>query len=149
MTTNPELRNAGIGDLADIKFLLERAALPFNDLAPEAMHNFVVVRDAQGLLIGAGGIERYEHDGLLRSVVVHENARGTGLGQQITSAVEDRARNNGVTALYLLTTTAADFFPRFGYERFERNNVPEKLKHSAEFASLCPASAVCMRKSLV
>ena len=149
MTTNPELRNAAVDDLADIKSLLAQAALPFDDLKPDAMQDFVVVRDEQRTLIGAGGIERYENDGLLRSVVVHAAARGTGLGELITSAVEDHARENGVTALYLLTTTAADFFPRFGYVRFERNNVPERLKHSAEFASLCPASAVCMRKSLV
>lgn len=149
MTTNPELRNATVDDLADIKSLLEQVALPFNDLKQDAMQDFVVVRDEQGMLIGAGGIERYGNDGLLRSIIVHENARGTGLGQKITSAVEDRARNSGVTALYLLTTTAADFFPRFGYERFERNNAPEILKHSAEFASLCPASAVCLHKSLV
>lgn len=148
MTANPELRDAAVDDLADIKSLLEQAALPFDDLKQDAMQDFVIVRDAQRMLIGAGGIERYENDGLLRSVVVHENARGNGLGQQITRAVEDRARNNGVTTLYLLTTTAAEFFPRLGYGRVERNNAPEKLKHSAEFTSLCPASAVCMRKSL-
>lgn len=149
MPTNPELRHAAGSDLAEIKLLLEHAVLPFEDLQAEAMQDFVVVRDEQGMLLGAGGIERYDEDGLLRSVVVHEKARGTGLGRKITSAIEGYSRKNGITGLYLLTTTAADFFPRLGYERFERNNVPDKLKQSAEFASLCPASAVCMRKQLV
>lgn len=148
-TTNPELRQAAEADLSEIKLLLEQASLPFEDLKAEAMQDFVVVRDEQGMLLGAGGIERFEQDGLLRSVVVHETARGTGLGQKITHAVEDRARNHGVKALYLLTTTAEDLFPRLGYTRFDRNDVPDTLKQSAEFASLCPASAVCMHKPLV
>jgi amino-acid N-acetyltransferase len=149
MTGNPEIRDGYGDDLAAVRNLLQQAELPFEDLAPEAMRNFVLVQDEAGNVIGAGGIERYEIDGLLRSVVVGTAARGAGLGGMITRAIEDRARENGVTALYLLTTTAADFFPRLGYERFERSNVPEKLQQSAEFASLCPASAVCLRKRLV
>lgn len=149
MTRSPELRNASGDDLAVVRNLLQQANLPFEDLAPEAMQDFVLVQDTNGNVIGAGGIERYETDALLRSVVVSAAARGTGLGRMITQAVEDRARVAGVTALYLLTTTAADFFPRLGYERFERNSVPEKLRQSTEFASLCPASAVCLRKQLV
>jgi hypothetical protein len=30
----------------------------------------------------------------------------------------------------------------------EREYVPEEIKQSAEFQSLCPASAICMTKSL-
>ncbi|MBW3567595.1 MAG: GNAT family N-acetyltransferase [Proteobacteria bacterium] len=146
---SPELRVAIDKDLAVVRHLLQQAKLPFEDLAPEAMQDFVLVQDANGNAIGAGGIERYESDGLLRSVVVSDAARGRGLGRMITQAIEDRARETGVTALYLLTTTAADFFPRLGYERFDRSSVPEKLRQSTEFASLCPASAVCLRKQLV
>jgi hypothetical protein len=29
--------------------------------------------------------------------------------------------------------------------RIERNIVPEVIKHTTEFTSLCPSSAVCMR----
>jgi len=148
MTASPEIRNASSDDLVEIQALLQRAALPSEDMASADMQHFVIVRDAHGILVGSGGIEHYGKDGLLRSIIVHENARGTGLGKRITMAVEQRARENGVMALYLLTTTAADFFPRLGYAPFERDAVPESLKKSAEFASLCPASAVCMKKDL-
>lgn len=149
MTGSLELRNASGDDLAVVRNLLQQANLPFEDLAPEAMQDFVLVQDANGNVIGAGGIERYETDALLRSVVVSDAVRRTGLGRMITQAVEERARETGVTALYLLTTTAAAFFPRLGYEQFERNSVPEEMRQSTEFASLCPASAVCLRKQLV
>lgn len=148
MTTHFDIRNAGRSDLADVQVLLREAALPFEDLSADAMQDFVVVTHNGGTLIGAGGIERYDSDGLLRSVVVHESMRGSGMGNSIVTAVEQRARNNGVSDLYLLTTTAAEFFPRLGYARFERKHVPEKLQHSTEFASLCPASAVCLHKKL-
>jgi amino-acid N-acetyltransferase len=48
----------------------------------------------------------------------------------------------------LLTETAEGFFRAIGYEIIDRSHVPEKINQSAEFRLLCPASAVCMRKSL-
>jgi amino-acid N-acetyltransferase len=50
--------------------------------------------------------------------------------------------------MYLLTTTAERYFPKFGFERIERRDVPETVQASVEFTSACPASAVVMRKSL-
>ena len=148
MTVRTEYSNAVENDLEDIRSLLKQNDLPFEDISAQTLDGFVVFRDASGKLVGTGGVERYEHDGLLRSVVVHESARGTGLGKLITAAVERRAQAAGINAIYLLTTTAAEFFPRMGYSVFSRNDVPEGLQRSAEFASLCPASAVCMHKQL-
>jgi amino-acid N-acetyltransferase len=48
-----------------------------------------------------------------------------------------------------LTETAEGFFRGLGYHVIDRGYVIEELKQSAEFRSLCPASAVCMTKSLV
>ena len=50
--------------------------------------------------------------------------------------------------MYLLTTTAEDYFPRFGFEVIDRSEADERLKESAEFRGACPDSAVCMRLSL-
>ncbi|HEX7029236.1 MAG TPA: arsenic resistance N-acetyltransferase ArsN2 [Gammaproteobacteria bacterium] len=148
MTIAPDLRVADAGDLADVQALLKGAGLPFEDLAAHAMRDFIVLRKPAGELVAAGGVERYDTDGLLRSVVVSDSVRGTGLGVAITRAVENHARDQGVTTLYLLTTTAAEYFPRRGYESFDRSAVPAAIAQSAEFASLCPASAVCMKKDL-
>ena len=54
----------------------------------------------------------------------------------------------GLDALYLLTTTAQDWFPRFGFERVDRSSTPPEIAGSDEFAELCPASAVVMRLDL-
>ncbi|HEX6929787.1 MAG TPA: arsenic resistance N-acetyltransferase ArsN2 [Gammaproteobacteria bacterium] len=147
-TAGPEFRTARADDPADIRALLKHAGLPFEDLQADAMPDFVVLRGAHGELLATGGIERYGEDGLLRSVAVSDVARGTGLGKAIAAAMERHARAKGIGSLYLLTTTAAAFFPRLGYEVFERHAVPAAVAKSAEFVSLCPASAVCLKKNL-
>jgi len=54
----------------------------------------------------------------------------------------------GAEAVWLLTTTAADYFAAFGFVPVERAAVPEPIRESAEFASLCPASAAVMRMQI-
>jgi amino-acid N-acetyltransferase len=56
------------------------------------------------------------------------------------------AEARGIPALYLLTTTAERYFPRFGFEVVERAEVPDDVRTTAEFTSACPASAVVMRR---
>jgi amino-acid N-acetyltransferase len=51
-------------------------------------------------------------------------------------------------AVYLLTNTAAEYFPRFGFERITRADVPPAVQASIEFTSLCPYTATVMRKRL-
>ena len=62
--------------------------------------------------------------------------------------VLDHARERGVQDVYLLTTTAEDYFPRFGFRRVDRREVPAEVQASVEFRKACPGSAVAMRKSL-
>ena len=72
----------------------------------------------------------------------------SGLGRTLTDAAIDLARQRRIPALFLLTTTADGYFPRFGFERIDRSVVPETVKESVEFKSACPASAIVMRKLL-
>jgi hypothetical protein len=39
--------------------------------------------------------------------------------------------------------------PKLGFRRIEREHVPEGVRHSVEFTSACPSSAVAMKKTLV
>jgi amino-acid N-acetyltransferase len=60
-------------------------------------------------------------------------------------AVLARARALGLRELYLLTTTAAGYFPRFGFETVGREALPPVLSASEELRGACPASAIAMR----
>ena len=131
-------------DHADVEALLQAAALPVAGLTP-ALADFFVAED-RGRVVGAIGLERYGPDALLRSAVVDPAARGTGIGVALVERLLAHAGEHGVRAVYLLTTTAEQYFPRFGFDRITREDVPETVKASVEFREACPASAVVMRK---
>jgi N-acetylglutamate synthase-like GNAT family acetyltransferase len=126
--------------------LLESGKLPTRDL-PESRPDFLIAASDSGL-VGAGGLEIHGDAGLLRSLVVAEDRRGTGLGRALVDAVEAAARRRGLRELVLLTETAHDFFARLGYADIARDEAPAAIRGSAEFRSLCPQSAACMRKRL-
>lgn len=140
------LRPADDATLAYVESLLAENGLPSRDVRdrPDCFH--VAYHDDER--VGVGGLEVHGRAGLLRSVAVEESARGRGFGAAICERLETRARDRGVDRLYLLTTTAADFFARRGYETVERSDAPAAIRETTEFDDLCPASATCLRTSL-
>jgi N-acetylglutamate synthase-like GNAT family acetyltransferase len=91
------------------------------------------------------GLEVHGGVGLLRSVAVRVDAGSKGLGSRLTLAVVKRARKLGLADLYLLTTTAAEFFERHGFERIPRVALPGALGAARELQDACPASVTAMR----
>jgi amino-acid N-acetyltransferase len=133
--------------LAEVVALLEDSSLPVAGVA-ENFGSFLVARAKNGRLIGCIGLEVYGDVGLLRSLTVASSERGSGLGAKLVSELFDLARSKGVETLYLLTTTAESYFPRFGFERLSREEADPKLEASAELRGACPASAILMRRTL-
>jgi amino-acid N-acetyltransferase len=130
-------------DLAHVLVLLERHGLPVDGAS--TMGESLIVARLDGRIMGAAGLELYADGALLRSVVVDASVQGQGLGQRLTEAALALARARDEQAVFLLTTTADRFFPRFGFERITREDVPESVRRSTEFQSACPASAIVMR----
>jgi amino-acid N-acetyltransferase len=141
-----EIRPATSGDLPDILALLARSKLPADGLA-DHLATALVAR-AAGAIAGCAAVEIYGTAGLLRSLAVDPGRRGEGLGHRLTEAALDLALARGVRSVYLLTTTAGDFFPRFGFKRIDRKEMDAALEQSAELRGACPASAVAMRAEL-
>lgn len=133
-------------DLAFVERMLAAAELPVADVRTGTTRFYAA--SLGGERVGVGGVERSGSDALLRSVAVVEERRGEGVGSTLCAELERRAAHDGIRALYLLTTTAADFFAKRGYGRVEREAVPQPLRETPQFASLCPDSAVAMRKRL-
>lgn len=73
--------------------------------------------------------------------------RGVGVGSAICEHLEREARTAGLGRLWLLTTTAADFFAARGYERVDRSAASERIQATTEFADLCPNTATCLQTS--
>ena len=139
MSTRDGIRAARIGDLPGIERLLAAAGLPLDGVR-EAFRTGFVAED-NGRIVGAAALECYDDGALLRSVVVDASARGTGVGKRLTTTAVERARTLEVPAVYLLTTTAAAFFPKLGFEMTTREAVPQSIRQAIEFQSACPSSA--------
>jgi amino-acid N-acetyltransferase len=140
------VEQASAHDLAAMEALLAANQLPTVGLK-DALGTALVAR-VGSRIIGCAAIEVYPSGALLRSVAVDGAWRGRGIGHQLTTAGLDLARDLGAKAAYLLTTTAGDFFPRFGFVQVERAHVPDDVKQSIEFRSACPTSALVMRAPL-
>ena len=74
--------------------------------------------------------------------------QGRRIGHRLTEATLAMARQRGVERVFILTTTAARFFPRFGFETISRADVLESVQTSVDFRSACPASAIVVREHL-
>jgi amino-acid N-acetyltransferase len=144
--TVPTLRAATADDLSEVERLLLDAHLPTDGVA-DALATFVVA-EHDGTVVGAAGLELCRDDALLRSVVVAPAWQSRGLGRALVSRAIAEAEDRRLSALYLLTTTAEQYFPAFGFERTTREAVPADVRATAEFQTACPASATVMRKTL-
>ena len=133
-------------DRPAIEGLLTGSGLPLDGLEL-ALASAVVAR-ADDSVVGCAAVEPYGPFGLLRSVCVAAELRGTGLGHQLVKAAEELAASRGIAELYLLTETAERWFPRLGYLPTTRAAVPAALTDSPEFVSACPESAAVLHKRL-
>lgn len=133
-------------DLHAVLRLLAANGLPKDGLARHL--STAVVARAGAAIVGSAAIESYADGALLRSVAVAPAWHGRGLGHRLVEEAVDLAGTLGTPAVYLLTTTAEDFFPKFQFERITRGDVPPGVKTSVEFTSACPSTAVVMRRVL-
>jgi N-acetylglutamate synthase-like GNAT family acetyltransferase len=135
------------GERAALQAALRKAKLPTDDVeAPGRLFWRFETQDE--VPVGFGGLEVHGEDGLLRSLVTLPPVRNRGVGTAMVAALEFEARLHGCRTLWLITTTAGDFFQRVGYARCERAQVPPAIRDTAQFSSLCPANADVLMKRL-
>lgn len=144
--TNGILGRAVPIDWPQIVALLKSVDLPIDGLQ-EHQETTLVLRTGNKI-VGCAALELYDSFALLRSVAVAKSCQGNNMGQDLTKACLDLARDRGVKQIYLLTETAGKFFPRFGFRPIGRGDVPAAIQESVEFTSACPASALVMVLSL-
>ena len=141
------IRSACDSDLAAVERLLSASKLPLDGVR-DHFADFIVAEEGNEIE-GVVGLEKYDSVALLRSAAVAPERRRSGIGRQLVEQVLERAAEEGINELYLLTTTAGDYFPRFGFVPTPRTAVPESLRSSAEFQGACPDSAVVMKRRLL
>jgi len=130
--------------------ILQTHNLPTSDIDDDKLL-YILIEGKK--TIGTAGLEIFDDPiaigcALLRSVSVAKEEQGKGYGKIITNEIEKFAKESGINCMYLLTTTAKVFFNTQGYCPIKREDAPEAIKQTAEFTSLCPSSAVVMKKRL-
>lgn len=126
--------------------LLESCGLPTTDIN-SGTQLFVMEKD--GAVVGTIAVE-YDYDNaLLRSLSVEEGYRNKGIGEELVSFIEEYVQQQGVQNIFILATTAVNFFLKRGYQKVERSAAPPFIQNTSEFSSVCPASATLMKKHLV
>lgn len=132
---------------AKAKALLIGCNLPASDLNDGHFEHFFGC-GAEDAPKGVVGVELHGELGLLRSLAVDAAVRGRGCGRRLVAEAEQHAARLGVESLYLLTTTAEEFFRGLGYATIARELAPEAIRKTQEFSRLCPTSSVVMVKRL-
>jgi amino-acid N-acetyltransferase len=140
------VRAATSADFDRVRELLVANALPL-DGVPRSLAGFLVAEEGDQV-IGVAGVEDCGEYGLLRSAAVAEVARSRGIGRRLVEDLVAQASRDGRRGLYLLTTTAARYFPAFGFVETDRQAVPESVRATREFSEACPASATVMKLDL-
>ena len=145
---NITITDASSDDLPDILDLLSQVHLPDDGVA-QNLNGFLLARDESSKLIATIGLEQYGDTGLLRSAAVTPEYQGCGIGSQLTEKLLERATNNGVERVVLLTSTASEFFARrFGFCETSRTVFDRQLAGSSEWNLPRCSSAVCMSRDL-
>lgn len=140
------LKQAQNSDLSGLVQLLHAAGLPVEDLPGDLTHFIVAKQDNQ--IIGSVGLEILGSYALLRSLAVDATWQGKGVGAALYQAVVRMAREKSIEYLYLITTTADQYFKKLGFGKIDRANVPEVIRQTSQFSGICPSSAIVMIKKV-
>jgi amino-acid N-acetyltransferase len=142
-----DIRPAQAGDWDSVEGLLIACDLPSKGVR-EYLGETYVVATHENSVIGIAGIEVYGEHGLLRSVAVSPAWRGKSLGGALVKERLAWAEAGGLTHVFLLTTDAAGYFEVLGFTPIDREDTPDEIKVSPEFASICPETAIVMVKPI-
>ncbi|MHA1963501.1 MAG: arsenic resistance N-acetyltransferase ArsN2 [Candidatus Thorarchaeota archaeon] len=150
MSSELRIENAKQTDYDAVVALLRRTDLPPDEIELH-MENFLIIRHPEedigsDILIGSVGLEIYEDSALLRSLSVDPDFQGSGLGSRLVDRIIEVAKTKGFKRLFLLTDTAEDFFKKRGFTVVTRDRVPDDMKQSIEFTTLCTSSPSMMRE---
>jgi amino-acid N-acetyltransferase len=122
--------------------LLKSSNLPADDL--DYKRDLLVGYYEGDKLVGTGGLEVYGPYALLRSLSVRMGIRGKSVGTTITEFLLEEAKKKKLKAIYLLTETAHGFFAKKGFKDVQRDQVPQEVKASSEFSTVCATTAAVM-----
>jgi amino-acid N-acetyltransferase len=127
-----ELRDVGgildlVEPLAKQGLLLRRP----RELVENEIDRFSVI-ERDGLVTACAAFYPYKHAAELACVAVHPRYRDAGLGDKLIAFFERRAREQGITKLFVLTTGAAHWFRERGFEPGKQSDLPRAKREAID-----------------
>lgn len=123
---------------------LVAAHLPTEDLTEGNPRFFRFERN--GEIVGYGGFEPHRPYALMRSVVVLPMARGKGLGRAVAEGLMQRAAAEDCPEVFLLTTSAVEFFRHLGFRPIDRADAPRQILATRQAAAICSTATLLARR---
>ena len=85
---------------------------------------------------------------LMRSLVVHPDYRGRGIGRRLVRQLLDRFSSRGLREFYVVTEDAEGYFRKRGFKPCDRDELHPQVLSSTEFSNASD-SAVVMRLQML
>ena len=141
---------ARIEHKARIAALLDRVGIA-HPVLEQFWPSYLVIPDEgeDEPLVGCVALEVMGEVALLRMLAVAPERRGEGLGYLLVETATERARNQGVQHLYLVTDGAQGYFgERLGFSVIDCKDVAPEVAGTAEYFLARSKNATWMRKEL-
>jgi amino-acid N-acetyltransferase len=128
-----DLRKAVMRDVASMLALVNHWAATgamlakTRDVLYTQIRDFYVLETMDGAIAACIGLHVLWHDlAEVRSLAVHPDFKGKGLGKRLVLGVEPEARNLGILRLFAWTLEP-EFFLRCGYRSITLDELPPKV----------------------
>jgi amino-acid N-acetyltransferase len=126
------IRKATVGDVPNIVALVNETALK-GLVLPKSLNQVYqnirdyVVSEEDGKLVACAALHvLWEDLAEVRSLVVHAQRRGKGLGRQLVATLVKQARDLGVPRVFALTYQQ-EFFLSVGFHLIDKDQLPHKI----------------------
>jgi UDP-N-acetylmuramate: L-alanyl-gamma-D-glutamyl-meso-diaminopimelate ligase len=141
---------ARLSDKARIGNLLDRVGIA-HPVLDQFWSSYLIIPalGPDAALVGCVALEVMDDVALLRMLAVAPERRGEGLGYLLVETATERARNQGVRNLVLVTDGAQGYFgQRLGFTAVARKDVDPRIAATAEYSLARSKDATWMRKEL-
>ncbi|MFC0561082.1 hypothetical protein [Halalkalibacter alkalisediminis] len=126
------VRKAKEKDMLPIQRLVAKAGLRDEGIE-QYIESFLVVEDEDQNLIGTVGVEQYETEGLLRSLVLDSPIWTAQLSLEFLQLTLKYAEEQNMETIYLCAKGTNALFHQLGFREIEKEEVPEQISRSPHF----------------
>jgi amino-acid N-acetyltransferase len=126
------IRKARTADVKAVQAIINRFSLEYK-LLPRSLNDLcenlrdVFVHEEEGNITGTCSLHIVREDlSEIRSLAVHEEAKGRGIGRALVLSALEEAREFGVKRVFALTYMP-EYFWQFGFKNTEKAELPHKI----------------------